>query len=167
MCREDADQFIIWLNDLEVLENLQLYAAVINAETEQEAITKLAREHNYSIIDKESDAPIGVCGFNALDQLNQTGEVGIFIGNKDFWGRGYGSEALSLLLDYGFRALNLHNIMLTVYSPNKRALACYEKLGFKRIGVRRQSLRRNITVSDVIYMDILPDEFYATYGCRV
>jgi RimJ/RimL family protein N-acetyltransferase len=164
MTPDDAEQFTIWLNDLEVTENLLLYDAVINVDSEREAITQLAREHNYSIVDKETGTLIGNCGFNALNHINQTAEVGIFIGSKELWGRGDGSEALSLLLDYGFRALNLHNIMLTVYSPNKRAIACYEKVGFKRIGVRRQSLRRNLAVHDIIYMDILPDDFYATYG---
>jgi RimJ/RimL family protein N-acetyltransferase len=58
-----------------------------------------------------------------LDNLNQTAEAAIIIGNKNYWNKGYGSEALSLLMDYGFKALNIHNIMLSVYSFNKRAMS--------------------------------------------
>ena len=56
------------------------------------------------------------------------------IGNKDFWDRGYGTEAVRLLLRFGFLTLNLNNIRLTVHSFNERAIRCYEKCGFKRCG---------------------------------
>ena len=65
-----------------------------------------------------------------------------------------------LLLDYGFKALNLHNVMLKVYSFNERAITSYEKVGFKIIGKRREALRRGIKTFDIIYMDILYKEFY-------
>jgi RimJ/RimL family protein N-acetyltransferase len=73
-------------------------------------LENLSKEHNYSIIDLETNELIWNCGFSEVDNLNQTGEVGIFIVNKSFWDKGYGTEALTLLLDYGFKALNLHNI---------------------------------------------------------
>jgi ribosomal protein S18 acetylase RimI-like enzyme len=77
--------------------------------------------------------------------------------------QGYGTEALSLLIDYGFKALNVHNILLRVYSYNKNAIRCYEKIGFKNIGVRREALRRNLETHDILYMDLLPQEFYEQY----
>jgi RimJ/RimL family protein N-acetyltransferase len=95
-----------------------------------------------------------------LDYLNQTGEIGIFIGNKKCWNNGYGAEALTLLMNYGFKALNLHNIFLKVYSFNERAIKCYKKIGFKIIGKRREALLRGQDRHDIIHMDILPDEFY-------
>jgi RimJ/RimL family protein N-acetyltransferase len=156
----DAEKFTAWLNDLEVTVNLQLYQSSINAENERSFLNNLAKEHNYSIIDKKTDELIGNCGFSDIDNLNQTAEAGIFIGDKGHWGKGYGTEALSLLADYGFKALNLHNIMLRVYSFNKRAIACYEKVGFKKIGVRREALRRNLEVYDIVFMDMLADDFY-------
>jgi RimJ/RimL family protein N-acetyltransferase len=95
-----------------------------------------------------------------LDNLNQAAEVAILIGNKDYWSKGYGSEALSLLIDYRFKALNIYNIMLSVYSFNNRAIKMYEKLGFKIIGKRREALRRGKETYDIIFMDILDKEFY-------
>jgi len=130
-------------------------------------LAKLSKEHNYSIVDMETNALIGSCGFIELDHLNQTAEAGIFIGNKNYWNKGYGTESFWLLLDYGFKALNLYNVMLRVYSFNERAARMYEKLGFKVIGKRREALRRGNTAYDVIYMDILQKEFFEkNKGCN-
>ena len=156
----DAEKFTEWLNDTEVLINLQLYNSVISLENEKAFLSDLAKDHNYSIVDLKTNELIGTCGFVEIDYVNQTAQIGVFIGNKNFWNKGYGTEALSLLIDYGFRALNLHNIMLRVYEYNKGAIRCYEKIGFKQIGIRREAVQRNLEKHDIVYMDILPDEFY-------
>ena len=156
----DAEKFTEWLNDMELLINLQIYGSAISFENERSFLNNLSRDHNYSIIDLETDALIGNCGFLDMDHINQTSEVGIFIGNKKFLNKGYGTEALSLLIDYGFKALNFHNIMLKVYEFNKGAIKSYEKIGFKFIGKRREALHRNLEKHNIVYMDILPDEFY-------
>jgi RimJ/RimL family protein N-acetyltransferase len=156
----DAEKFAEWLNDLDITVNLTLYNSVINTENEKDFLETLSKEHNYSIIDKETSELLGNCGFINIDYLNQTAEVGIFIGNKNYWNKGYGTEALTLLLDYGFKALNLHNILIRVYSFNERAKKCYEKAGFKIIGKRREALQRENKKHDIIYLDILYNEFY-------
>jgi RimJ/RimL family protein N-acetyltransferase len=160
MDSNDAEQFTRWLNDMEVLANLDIYGGVISLEHERTFLSNLSKDHNYSIVDLEKNELIGSCGFKALDHLNQSAEIGIFIGNRDYWNRGYGTEALSLLLDYGFRALNLHNVMLRVYEYNLRAKRCYEKTGFKEIGMRREALCRDRKRHGLIYMDLLPEDFY-------
>jgi RimJ/RimL family protein N-acetyltransferase len=157
---DDAEKFTEWLNDLEVSITLQLYSSIINVENEKTFLNNLSKDHNYSIIDLEKNELTGNCGFLDIDHLNQTAEVGIFIGNKNYWNKGYGTEALTLLMDYGFKALNLHNIQLRLYGYNKRAKKCYEKIGFKEIGIRREALYRNMEKHDIIYMDILSNEFY-------
>lgn len=159
----DAEIFAEWLNDLEVTINLQLYNAVINTDAEQAFLSSLSKEHNYSIIDLETNGLIGNCGFLEIDNLNQTAEAGIFIGDKNYWGKGYGTEALSLLLDYGFKALNFHNVILRSYEFNKRAIKAYTKIGFREIGIRREALLRNRERFDVIYMDIVAEDFYGKW----
>lgn len=157
---QDAEKFTEWLNDIELTENLTLYPHNISIENEKEALLNLSKGHNYSIIDIEKNELIGNCGFTNLDNINQTSEVGLFIGNKTYWNKGYGTEALTLLMDYGFKALNLHNISLRVFSFNERAIKSYEKIGFKRIGKIRESLLREKERHDIILMDILYNEFY-------
>ena len=156
----DAEKFTEWLNDLELTVNLGIYSSVFNVEIERELLVNLSKEQRYSIIDLENDELIGSCGFAGLDHLNQTAETGLFIGNKNYWNKGFGSEALTLLLDYGFKALNLNNVILSTIQFNKRAIKSYEKVGFKTIGNRRNAIRRGKETYDVIFMDILEKEFY-------
>ncbi|MDR1218938.1 MAG: GNAT family N-acetyltransferase, partial [Treponema sp.] len=106
----DAEKYTEWLNDLEITLNLVRYSKSLDLNTEKQLIAELAKGHNYGIIALGDDTLIGNCSFMEIDNLNQTGEVGIFIGNKNYWNKGYGAEALTLLVDYGFKALNLYNI---------------------------------------------------------
>jgi RimJ/RimL family protein N-acetyltransferase len=156
----DAEEITGWLNDLNVTINLNLYSKNINTDNEAAILENVSKDHYYAIIDKEINKLIGCCSFKNIDQLNQTAEIGIYIGNKSYWNKGYGSEALTILLDYGFKALNLHNVLLTVFDFNEGAKRCYEKVGFKEIGIRREGLFRNLKKHDIIYMDILCNEFY-------
>jgi len=91
----DAEKYTEWLNDLEVSISLgHVYEGIINVEIEREMLKDLSQKHNYSIINIETDELIGNCGFLEIDNLNQAAEIGIFIGNKKFWDKGYGTEDL-------------------------------------------------------------------------
>lgn len=90
--------------------------------------------------------------------------VGIALGERDYWGRGYGADAMRLILQYGFIELNLHRISLGVHSYNKRAFKSYEKVGFKVEGVMRHDTFREGRRTDGIYMGILRDEWLAMQG---
>lgn len=94
---------------------------------------------------------------------NRIGTIGVFIGEEDNRSKGYGAEALKLLLDYGFNYINLNNIMLTVKSFNERAIKCYEKVGFKEFGRRRESYFLNGKYYDDVHMDILASEFKESF----
>ncbi len=85
--------------------------------------------------------------------------LGIVIGEKTFWGKGYGQDAIRLLLDYGFNLLNLNSVMLGVFAFNERALHCYKHVGFREIGRRRQARIIGDKKCDAILMDILAEEF--------
>ncbi|HYK73033.1 MAG TPA: GNAT family N-acetyltransferase, partial [Pseudoneobacillus sp.] len=82
------------------------------------------------ICDQENNLPIGDINLISIDRNNRSAEVGIKIGDNQYQGKGYGTEAMKLLLDYCFSALNLHRISLTVYEYNPRAIRSYEKVGF-------------------------------------
>jgi RimJ/RimL family protein N-acetyltransferase len=75
------------------------------------------------------------------------------------FGKGYGSEAMRLMLDYGFGILNLHRIELDVFAFNERAIRAYEKLGFQKEGIKRDCLFYEYEYHDAIIMSILADEF--------
>lgn len=156
---DDAEQYTEWLNDLEVARTLQLVDQVITVHGERAFLETLSAGHNYGIVDAKTDELLGNCGFVSLDDRNRSGEVGIFIGRKDRWEQGIGTEALRLLIRYGFDYLNLHSVLIRVYEMNARALSCYTKIGFKEIGRRRQALCREGRYWDIIYLDLLREEF--------
>ena len=87
----------------------------------------------------------------------------IFIGDKDYRSKGYGTEAIRLILDYGFNYMNLKNIKLDLMDFNERALKCYKKCGFKEYGRRRKCVYVNGKYYDKISMDILDEEFTESY----
>ncbi len=90
-----------------------------------------------------------------VETVNKIGTLSIFVGEEKERNKGYGTEALKLLLDYGFNVLNLNNINLSVFSFNKRAIDFYKNIGFKEYGVRHESYFLNGEYHDEIFMEIL------------
>jgi RimJ/RimL family protein N-acetyltransferase len=121
-------------------------------------------EHVFTIVERQSGCAIGRCVLFAVDTVNRSAMLGIFIGEKSYWGMGYGQEAVRLLLDYAFNLLNLHSVMLGAYSFNQRALRIYHSLGFQTIGRRREARLVGGKAYDVIFMDLLESEFRQQHG---
>ncbi|MFZ5969856.1 MAG: GNAT family N-acetyltransferase [Bacillota bacterium] len=164
ICVDDYVKYTKWTNDMDVTAGLILSASQLTLDKEKEILERLSNtEFNFAIIDLEREELIGNIGFPRIDHVNKVAELGIFIGNKDYWGKGYGVEAIQLLLDFGFSILNLHNIHLRVYSYNKPALKCYVKAGFKEVGRLRETKQIAGVRYDEIYMDILAKEFNSIY----
>ncbi|WP_058304077.1 GNAT family N-acetyltransferase [Gorillibacterium timonense] len=159
---EDASRIAAWLNDLEVTLPLggEAYTPIY-AERMRREIESDGQSHSFLIIHNESGLPIGRCLLFSLDFINNSGKLGIFIGDKEYWNKGYGKEALTLLLDYGFNLLNLNSMMLGVFAFNEKAIRCYHNVGFKEIGRLRQARLIAGHYHDAILMDILAGEFTA------
>ncbi|MHA2225277.1 MAG: GNAT family N-acetyltransferase [Candidatus Hodarchaeales archaeon] len=102
---------------------------------------------------------IGNIELRILSNINRRGSLGIGIFDPNYWGKGYGTEASILLLDYAFSTLNLHTIELEVFSFNSRALTCYEKVGFIETGRKREAHFAKGQYHDIIMMDISEQEF--------
>lgn len=160
---EDAEIYVKWLNDFNVTDGIGTSDKVMSLENEKEWISQNSNQHQFAIIRLEDDKLIGNCSIHGLNQLRQCAEVGLFLGEEENRSKGYGQDVLNLLLDYGFNYLNLNNIMLKVFSFNDRAISCYEKVGFKEIGRRRQSYYLKGKFHDDVYMDILREEYFALH----
>ena len=113
----------------------------------------------FAVYERTTLRPIGKAGLSQINHMHRTAELGIVIGEPDCLGKGYGTEATRLLLDYAFNALGLHNVFLRVYAYNARAIRAYEKAGFKVIGRRREAHRIGGKPFDEVYMDCLATEF--------
>ena len=163
---EDGNLLTAWLNDLDVTLPLgdEAYAP-FSIDNAYDAFRQPAdrHEHVFTIVANESDCPIGRCLLFAVDHVNQTALLGIYIGEKSYWGRGYGQDATTLLLDFAFNLLNLHSVGLGVFAFNERALHCYRHVGLRETGRRRQLRLVAGQYYDLILMDILADEFRALH----
>ncbi len=85
--------------------------------------------------------------------------MGIGIGEREYWGNGYGTDAMRAILHFAFTELNLYRVSLNVFEYNPRAIRSYEKAGFVAEGRQRQVLNRDGRRWDVIYMGILHEEW--------
>lgn len=162
---EDAEKYVEWMNDFKVTDGTGRSNGIMTIEDEKEWITNESKSNdlNFAIVKLENDELIGNCGIMKINYKDRTAEVGLFIGDENNRSKGYGAEALRLLLDFGFNYLNLNNIMLVVKSFNERAIACYKKVGFKEFGRRRESYFLNGKYYDDVQMDILAKEFTESY----
>jgi RimJ/RimL family protein N-acetyltransferase len=157
---QDYEIYTRWVNDIDVSLGVTFASALVTPEQEKEILEKLSQaEYNFAIVELKKDELIGNIGLTHIDYINRTAEMGIFIGNKNYWGKGYGVEAIELLLDFGFNILNLHNINLKVFSYNKPAIKCYQKVGFKEVGRLRETKQIAGQKFDHIIMDILENEY--------
>ncbi len=166
LLKKNLEKYVHWLNDMEVSHYLTIAPINLTMENESEWYEKVVSDRSkivFSIYDRKKEILIGNVSLENINHLDRSAELGIFIGYKKYWGRGYGSEAIELILDFGFNVLNLNSIFLKVYSYNKRAIKSYEKIGFKHAGILRQAKIFCGKKYDVVIMDILASEFKGHY----
>jgi diamine N-acetyltransferase len=174
--RADLPVFVSWLNDPDVQQGIFVYWPISQAEEDgwfDEMIKLPIDQHILGIEirltnENKADAPesdpgenwklIGDCGFTHIDWQNRSAEFGIAIGDKSYWNRGYGTEAVRLLVGYGFNTLNMNRIYLRVFENNPGAIRAYEKAGFVHEGRQRQAQFRDGKYIDVLVMSILRSE---------
>jgi RimJ/RimL family protein N-acetyltransferase len=151
-----------WLNDFEVraYQGFELRPVSFDASKERfERAVKDETAARFCIYERSTMRAIGMTSLDDVNRVNRAAEFDIRIGEKDCWGRGYGTETTRLVLDYGFTALGLHNIHLRVLSYNERAIRAYTRAGFKLAGRLREAWRLGNRAYDLIYMDCLATEF--------
>ncbi len=157
---EDVEKFTEWLNDFETTDYTGRSGILTTLDGERKYLEENSNpEATFVIVTLEDNKMIGTVSLEDINWINRTATLGIFIGDKEFRSKGYGTEAIRLILEYGFKYMNLYNIKLDLMEFNERALKCYEKCGFKEYGRRRKCKFVNGKYYDSISMDILADEF--------
>jgi len=127
-------------------------------------ISKLADDPDnllYAIRTLAEDRLIGTVGLGEIEWSNAAAWLSIGIGQRDDWGKGYGTDALRLILGYAFRELNLYRLTLTVLAYNERAIRLYERAGFQREGVFREFGQRDGRRYDMYLYGLLRPEWQA------
>ena len=109
--------------------------------------------------DSYSWTPIGNLSFMNIHPIHRSAEIGIMIGEKQYWDQGYGTEAMRRMCQYGFEDLNLHRIFLRVYEGNERGKKAYRKVGFVCEGTMRQARYHHGRYWDVDFMSIIKSDW--------
>jgi RimJ/RimL family protein N-acetyltransferase len=158
--RADAPAFVTWLNDPDVARFLRAYRPMTLSAEEAfiDAIGK-GEDMGLAIVLRDGDRLIGGAGLHEIDQRCRRAQFGIVIGDREQWGKGYGTEVTRLMVGYAFETLNLNRVWLLVYEYNPRGVRSYEKVGFRREGVLRQDTFRDGRYWDTIVMGILREEW--------
>jgi RimJ/RimL family protein N-acetyltransferase len=158
--RDDLPHFVRWINDPETRRFMNLRYPISMVEEEKWWAGFLERENDHIFaIETKDGTYIGNIGLNGIERENRRAQLGIIIGDKRFWGKGYGTDAIRALLDWAFRYLNLNRISLTVFAYNERAIRCYRKAGFQYEGKMRQARYTDGQYYDELVMGVLRDEF--------
>ncbi len=162
--RDLAASYARWNNQLEVRRGLD-YLGVATPESEEKWVEdnlKAGAEREpkvveFTIYDRGDGAPVGTAGLFGILHAHGVASFGIAIGERR--GRGLGTEATRLVLDYAFHVLHLRNVMLETLEWNVAGLTAYERAGFRRIGVRRGARISHGKPTDLVLMDAVPEDF--------
>lgn len=164
LTKEDlTDRYLGWLNDRETVKFLESGRSPVSMDELEKFHTKITESKNdvmFAIFDKDSNSHIGNIKLGNINWDHRYADLGILIGEKEFRGKGYGSEAINLVLEYAFNRLNLNKVNLCIYADHTSAIKLYEKAGFKKEGTMRSILFRDGKYHNKILMGILSEEFH-------
>ena len=118
-----------------------------------------SNQHWFTIRTMADNKLIGDIGLYVVNWPGRDAFVGLGIGEREFWGKGYGTDAMNLILRYAFMEVNLRRVTLTVFEYNPRAIRSYEKAGFQHEGRMRQFLNKEGRRWDMFFMGILRDDW--------
>ena len=164
--KSDADALFRWFSDEEVTR--WLGPPNFPSRTQQEKFIELAQasgeDAKYFAIETLDGKLVGDTGLRFIDWKSRKAEFFITIGEKQFWDKGFGTDALRIVIRLAFEKMNLNRLWLTVLADNPRAIRCYEKCGFVREGLLRQESFVDGEYRDVHLMALLRENYDRTRG---
>lgn len=158
----DLDHVMEWVNDPEVTRTLLVGRYPMTRPMEKEWLDRQLKGSETEVgfaVETLSGSYLGGIGFFRIMAVERHAELGLVIGRKTEWGKGYAREAMSLIVDYGFEQLNFNLIYLTVMPHNTRAHGIYTDLGFQEEGRLRQRIYKDGAYCDLISLSLLREEW--------
>jgi len=167
---DDLEKITEWRNTTEIMEYFyekEPLSLEMQRRWFERYLSRPEKERYYLIETLCGDRPIGTVSLYNIDWRNRHCEFGrFFLCADDLRGKGYGKEALELILDFGFNHLNMAKIYCTTYLDNHRALSLYESVGFRRDGVLRQHIFRGGKYIDIALLSICSNEWFDHKGTK-
>jgi len=158
-----GEEYLGWLNDAEVTRYLEAGTFPSTTHTIRKYIEHFQNSTTdllFAIIDRGTHQHVGNITLNRINWIHRTADTGLMIGRKEFWGKGYAFEALSLLIEYAFQKLGLQKIVAGAVADNIPIIVTLEKLGFKVEGKPRREFFVEGEYRDSVRLGLLRDEFY-------
>lgn len=163
----DVERAYRWMNDPEVIRHLGVRYPLSMADEERwlkERPTNSFEKGVGLAIETEDGVHIGSLDLRDVRPEDRKAGMGIMIGDKEYWSNGYGTDAIVTLLRFAFGEMNLNRVWLHVFEFNERAIACYQKCGFREEGRLRQHSYNQGRYWDTVVMGVLREEFEALHG---
>jgi RimJ/RimL family protein N-acetyltransferase len=163
--RSDIEYFLRWFNDQEVTRYLKMYLPMTEM-AEEKFIEELGTTGTVTRVilvietsDGKNNKPIGNIALGNIHHKDHHAVFGIAIGEKDYWSKGYGTEAARLIIRYGFEQLNLHRINSSAISFNERSIKLHKRVGFTEEGRQREAYFKNGRYHDHVIFGLLRKEW--------
>lgn len=158
--KEDYEKIVEWCNDPVLCEYIGTADRIVGLADVVEFLGKRSEKGPlFAIVTRDSDEFIGICYYSNIEQVKRMADISIFLSNLDYWNNGIGEEVANLMLDFGFNVFNMNNIAVQVYPCNDDIINCYKRCGFTVYGRRCGYVIRGREKRDIVYMDILVEEF--------
>ena len=152
----DLDKSLEWLTDPMVNKYLSHNFRDLTVQQEEQWFNYIkgsSQDMVFAILEKSSDKHIGNCALHKIDHRHKTCELGIVIGEKDYWDRGYGTDAVKALIGFATHDMKLSKVWLNVYTYNRRAIKVYENCGFELVRVLKRNHLYNGKYWDTLIME--------------
>ena len=163
--KSDVEYLTRWVSDTEVTRFITPYLPITEM-AEEKYVEGLSLNTSGSIayfmidaIEPPRNKPIGAIEIGDINTNDHIGSFGISIGEKDYWSKGYGTEAAQLIIRYGFEQLNLHRVSSVVFSFNERSRRLHRKVGFIQEGIKREAWYRDGEYHDEVLFGLLRKEW--------
>jgi RimJ/RimL family protein N-acetyltransferase len=152
------DRYYQWMNDPEVTSFLESRFYPVSVESLRQYVVDRQKDRDsvfLAIVDKKQDLHIGNVKLGPIDWIHRRAEIGILVGEKNLWGKGYATETIRLVVDYAFRVLDLHKVTAGCYANNLGSQRAFEKVGFRVEGSRKSHLLWEGSYVDLVLLGIV------------
>lgn len=154
-------EYLSWLNDPTVTRGIETGIFPTTSQELAAYVQNVSRSKSdlmFAMVDKSNNKHIGNAKLANINWVHRNAQFGIIIGDKNSWGKGFGSDACRLLIDYAFAKINMHKVWLIVYANNPAAKGLYEKIGFEMEGCQREHVFSEGKFVDAYLMAIYPSK---------
>ena len=156
------ENYLNWMNDDEVNKYLESRFTTHSIDSLKDFVNSMNNSENnilFAIIDKSSDKHIENIKLGNIHPVHKYADIGLIIGDKNCWGKGIGTKSIQLVTDYAFNKLNLRKVIAGVYEYNIGSIRTFEKCGFKRAYVKKDTYFFEANYIDAIVFELYNKNF--------